>query len=485
MTPEQLDRLRSLCRDESAFQQLQHEIEQLLAAERQTTATAKQQPVQDSVGAVTLRERSIIQLASELGQSIVAQIRQPFDLNVILTVTAQGMRTILQADRVAVYRFNPDWSGDFVTEAVTPAWVKLVGPDIQPRWADTYLQETQGGRYRNLESFAVDNIYTVGHSQCHIELLEQFQAQAYAIAPIMMGQTLWGLLAVYQNASPRTWDPTEVSLLTQMGTLVGIVLQQAELFIDLHNEIEERRQVEQSLRQRKAELRQLNTRLEASNRELESFSYSVSHDLRAPLRSIDGFSQALMEDYYDQLDTTAKDFLTRIRTATQRMGKLIDDLLALSRLTRQEMKHEPVDLSAMARAIANELQQNHPDRHVAITIQDGLYASGDSHLLSLVVKNLLDNAWKFTSKQAQARIEFGATLQPDEKLIYFVRDDGAGFDMTYADKLFGAFQRLHNLREFPGTGVGLATVQRIIHRHGGRIWAEAAVNQGATFYFTL
>lgn len=481
MTPEQFAKLHPFCRDETAFEQLQ----QVLTDELKATEEAQQQAIQALVDAATGRERNIIQLANQLGQSIVAHIRHPFNLDDILTVTTQEVRQILKADRVAIYRFNPDWSGDFITEAVVPGWVKLVGPDIEPRWADTYLQESQGGRYRHLESFAVANIYTIGHTQCHIDLLEQFQAQAYAIAPIMIGETLWGLLAVYQNTSPRAWDATEINLLTQMGTLVGIALQQAALFSELHYEIEERRQMEQSLRQREAELHQLNRKLEATNRELESFSYSVSHDLRAPLRGIDGFSQALLEDYYDQLDTTAKDFLTRIRSATQRMGQLIDDLLALSRLTRQDMKREPVDLSAIARAIATDLQQEYPERRVTVSIQAGLHGVGDLRLFQLMMRNLLDNAWKFTAKQPQAQIEFSSLTQPDGQCVYFVRDNGAGFDMAYAEQLFGAFQRLHSLKEFPGTGIGLATVQRIIHRHGGRVWAEAAVNQGATFYFVL
>lgn len=225
--------------------------------------------------------------------------------------------------------------------------------------------------------------------------------------------------------------------------------------------------------------------LQAANRELEAFSYSVSHDLRSPLRSIDGFSQALLERHADQLDSQGKHYLQRVRAASQRMGQLIDDLLKLSRVTRSTMVCQPVDLSAIAAAIVSELQQTQPERNVTFAIAPDLIAQGDPHLLRIVLENLLNNAWKFTTHHNQAQIEFGAIAAPGQPTTYFVRDDGAGFDMTYAHKLFGAFQRLHAMTEFPGNGVGLATIQRVIHRHGGHVWAEAAVEQGATFYFTL
>jgi light-regulated signal transduction histidine kinase (bacteriophytochrome) len=224
--------------------------------------------------------------------------------------------------------------------------------------------------------------------------------------------------------------------------------------------------------------------LQAANRELESFSYSVSHDLRAPLRAIDGFSRILLEDYSNKLDADGKDSLTRIRVASQRMGQLIDDLLQLSRHTRSEMRRAPVDLSALARTVADELQKTEPARRVEFVIQPDLAAEADASLMRAVLENLLGNAWKFTGKQSAAKIEFGRTTREGVP-AFFVRDNGAGFDMKYAGKLFGAFQRLHAVTEFPGTGVGLATVQRVIHRHGGRVWAESTPGHGATFYFTL
>ena len=225
--------------------------------------------------------------------------------------------------------------------------------------------------------------------------------------------------------------------------------------------------------------------LEATNKELEAFAYSVSHDLRAPLRSIDGFSQALLEDYQDNLDSEAQHYLQRVRAGSQRMAQLIDELLMLSQFTRSEMHRTTVDLSRLVRTISDELRQREPERQVTVVIAADVTAQADKHLMQAVLENLVGNAWKFTSKRTDARIEFGLMPQPEGQPAYFVRDNGAGFNMAYADKLFGAFQRLHTAAEFPGTGIGLATVQRIIHRHGGRIWAESAVDQGTTFYFTL
>jgi len=227
-----------------------------------------------------------------------------------------------------------------------------------------------------------------------------------------------------------------------------------------------------------------NAKLAVVNKELESFSYSVSHDLRAPLRIIDGFSQALLKGYPDKLDEQGKHYLERVSSNVQKMGDLIDDLLKLSRLTRSEMKLEMVNMSTLAQSIATELQKAEPERQVEYVITPGLSAKGDEDLLKLVLENLLGNAWKYTGKHPQARIEFGST-KVDRNLVFLVRDDGAGFDMTYADKLFTPFQRLHSVSEFPGIGIGLATVQRIVHRHGGRVWAEGEIEKGTTFYFTL
>lgn len=254
------------------------------------------------------------------------------------------------------------------------------------------------------------------------------------------------------------------------------------------DDVTERRQVADRILQFNAALEQRvaerTSELAAANRELEAFSYSVSHDLRAPLRSIDGFSRIVQEDYAAKLDDEGRDHLTRVRAAAQRMGQLIDALLDLSRVGRAELRREQVDLSTVARAVAADLHRREPDRAVELILADGPAAEGDPRLLRVVLDNLLGNAWKFTSKCAHARIEFGA-VEHDGHTAWFVRDNGAGFDPAHAAKLFGAFQRLHSVEEFAGTGIGLATVQRIIRRHGGRVWAEGTVDQGATFWFDL
>ena len=248
-------------------------------------------------------------------------------------------------------------------------------------------------------------------------------------------------------------------------------------FTAVIRDITERKAAEETLRRYAAQL-------ESANAELDAFAYSVSHDLRAPLRSLDGFSQALLEDWADRLDAQGTDYLQRVRSASQRMAQLIDDLLNLSRVTRTQMQVGPVDLSALADGIATELRTRDPSRQVEFAIAPALVVQADPGLMGVVLENLLGNAWKFTGKRPRAHIEVGVTRHNGHP-AYFVRDNGAGFDMTYADKLFGAFQRLHGSRDFEGSGIGLATVQRIIHRHGGRVWAEAAPDRGSTFYFTL
>ena len=230
-------------------------------------------------------------------------------------------------------------------------------------------------------------------------------------------------------------------------------------------------------------VRERTKQLEIINKELEAFCYSVSHDLRAPLRSIRGFSEVLLERYADKLDARGQEFLRRACQSSEHMDLLIEDLLKLSRVTRAELQRQPVNLSLAAEAIASELRKAEPERVVDLVIAPDLSAEGDERLLRIALDNLLRNAWKFTVRQPLARIEVGRAFEPE--VAFFVRDNGAGFDMAYAGKLFGVFQRLHSDSEFAGTGVGLATVQRIINRHGGRVWAAASVNQGATFYFTL
>jgi len=320
---------------------------------------------------------------------------------------------------------------------------------------------------------------------------------AYFLSRILQGTISEPILALAETAkavstrqdysvrAPKLGADELGTLTDSFNQMLGRIAQQNDELqryaADLERRVEERTH---ELQERNDALRRNAAELLAANTELDAFAYSVSHDLRAPLRSIDGFSQILLEDYSGTLDAAGRESLQRVRAASQRMGTLIDDLLKLARVTRVEIRTEDVDLSGMAGEIAAELQRATPERLVEFAIAPGLRARGDARLLRVALDNLLRNSWKYTAKQAQPRIEF-ASIAANGERAFMVRDNGAGFDMQYADKLFGVFQRLHSPAEFEGTGVGLATVRRIITRHGGRIWAEGVVDRGATFYFTL
>lgn len=254
-------------------------------------------------------------------------------------------------------------------------------------------------------------------------------------------------------------------------------------------DITERKAAEARIIQAKDELeqrvRERTAQLEAANQEMEAFSYSVSHDLRAPLRSIEGFSQVLLEDYRSQLDDNGRHHLDRIQNGTRRMGQIIDDLLRMSRLDRKVLEPAPLELSGLCRMVVDGLQSSTPGRRVEVSIQPGMKAQADASLMRVALENLFGNAWKFTSRCPEPRIEAGEMVSPSGEEVFFIRDNGAGFDMAYAGKLFNAFQRMHLASDFDGTGIGLAIVKRIIERHGGRIWAEAEPGNGAAFFFTL
>jgi light-regulated signal transduction histidine kinase (bacteriophytochrome) len=267
-----------------------------------------------------------------------------------------------------------------------------------------------------------------------------------------------------------------VPLLDERGNIWQILL--------ISYDITSRKQAEERVKELNKRLRRQTAQLTASNRELEAFSYSVSHDLRAPLRTLDGFSLALIEDYADRLDEDGRNYLTRIRAAAQRMSQLINDLLNLSRTARTEMNYTMVSLSELAQSVFEELRQTEPNRKVKAFIQEGIAVEGDENLLRQVLRNLLGNSWKFTAHTDEAHIEFGEKHENGRK-VFFVRDNGAGFDMNNIEDMFVPFRRLHSDQEFPGTGIGLSIVKRIIERHGGTIWAEGESGKGAVFYFTL
>lgn len=345
-----------------------------------------------------------------------------------------------------------------------------------------FLKDTEGRhQFVNqefLDAFRLDRSRVIGRTDREIfppEIADKFMSNDREV--MATGHPAQFEETASRDGAPHIYSVAKFPLREPGGRIYAICGMAAD--------ITERKKAEETIRGLSDSLISRTQQLEAANHELEAFSYSVSHDLRAPLRSINGFSQALIEDYRDKLEPAAQDYLNRIMAATRRMGQLIDDLLELSRVTRAEMCGQWVDLSALARSVMDELRQSAPGREVHATIKDGISVWGDTRLLRVILANLLGNAWKFTAKTPCPSIEFGSIVHPDGTATIFVRDNGAGFDMAHAKNLFGVFQRLHSTSEFEGTGIGLATVRRIVQRHGGMVRGEGRPGEGAVFYFTL
>lgn len=446
---------------------------------------AVQEDVTDQVNAeFTLRKQAA---DLTLLNSVNSLIHSGQDFGTIARHLTDQVKLNFECENASLYLVNPEGDRlDMVQMAVDPQVISQVEAAIQSKLpvvsilleqAELHREALSRGRPKLIRDPKLVQALLAEHTESAVlrqavPLIANLLNIKSAInVPLQHEGKPIGLLAVTSSKELGQAELERLSALAGPIT-VAIIRKQAE---DRNRQLTE--ELEERVKARTAQL-------ELANRELESFSYSVSHDLRAPLRSIDGFSQALLEEHAGQLDQAGRDHLTRVRNATSRMSDLIDDLLNLSRVARAELRRAPVDLSELARTVADDLSQSDPDRSVDWKIEFGLSAHGDPTLLRAVMENLLGNAWKFTSRQPEPRIEFG-TLEAEGEQAFFVRDNGAGFNMDYADKLFGTFQRLHSDREYPGTGVGLASVQRVIHRHGGRIWAEGQVDRGATFYFTL
>ena len=406
-----------------------------------------------------------LEVLDKIDKAILAA-RSSYD---VAKAALQFLQHLITMSRASVTLF------DLETETATILAVEGVGQDDlgtnkQMPIAETFgsLDDLKNGEIRHFKDAELTQ-----HPNKLNQSLKKLGIHTYLNVPLIVKNELIGTLNL--GASDiEAYNHEHITIAREVADSLAIAIQQARLNEQVKFHTEE---LEQRVTERTAQLA-------AAFNELEAFSYSVSHDLRAPLRSINGFSMALLEDYEDKLDEYGKNYLQRIRTASDHMGQLIDDLLKLSRVTRTDMQRQAVDLSSIAQSISITLQQSQPDRRVTFKIQKNAQVQGDPSLLRIVMENLLNNAWKFSKNKAPTVIEFGFK-DGDKEREFYVRDNDAGFDMNYVDKLFKPFQRLHSPHEFEGTSIGLATVRRIVERHGGRVWAEGEIDKGATIYFAL
>jgi len=387
--------------------------------------------------------------------AIVQRLSLARNLDAITTIVRRSARALVGADGATFVLRDGDRCYYADEDAISPLWKGQRFP------LSTCIS---GWAMLNRQPVAIEDIYA--DSRIPHDAYRPTFVKSLVMTPIRTVEPI-GAIGVYW-ANRHAATPEESNLLQALADSTSVAMEAADVFANLEKKVEER-----------------TAELERLNRELEAFSYSVAHDLRSPLITIQGFSQMLRETTGDSLDDSALSTLGHIEGSVERMHRLIEDLLGLAKIVRTPMTKCAVDLSALAREIAQRLQASAPARRHEIRIAPDLAAEGDPGLLRIVLENLLSNAWKFTSKRELTSIGFDAYTSPDGEVVYRVRDNGAGFDPRYASKLFGPFQRCHTQADFPGTGIGLATVQRIIHRHGGRIWVDAAPGQGATFQFTL
>jgi signal transduction histidine kinase/CheY-like chemotaxis protein len=394
--------------------------------------------------------------------TVVQRLSLARDLASIMEIVRHEARSLVNADGASFVLKDGDLCFYAEEDAVGPLWKGQRFP------LETCIS---GWTMLNHQAAAIEDIYF--DARIPHESYRPTFVQSLVMTPIRTVAPV-GAIGVYWAKRHRA-TAEEIELLQALADSTSIAIEAADVFANLERKVAERT----------AEVARRNIELEVLNKELEAFSYSIAHDLRSPLITIDGFTQVLLENTVDSLDEPNRKHLERITTAVRRMHRLINDLLGLSKIVRAPLHNDTVDLSRVAREIIQNLHDSAPARIADFTIAEGMVVQGDRGLLRIVLENLLSNAWKFTARQERAQIEFGTGTDREERTVYFVRDNGAGFDPKYAAKLFSPFQRLHSEAQFAGTGIGLATVQRIVHRHGGEVWAESAVNSGAGFYFTL
>ena len=394
--------------------------------------------------------------------SAIQRLSLARDLASIMEIVRHEARALVNADGASFVLRDGDRCFYADEEAIGPLWKGQRFP----------LEACiSGWSMLNRQAAAIEDIYL--DARIPHDAYRPTFVKSLVMTPIRTAAPIGAIGVYWANQHRPTQEETE--LLQALADSTSIAVEAADLFANL----------EQKVAERTAEVARRNYELEVLNKELEAFSYSVAHDLRSPLITIDGFAQVLLENTAGSLDEPNRQHLERITTAVRRMHRLINDLLGLSKIVRAPLHSETVDLSRVAREILQNLRDSAPARVADFGVVDGIAVPGDPGLLRIALENLLSNAWKFTARQERARIDFGSGTDQAGRVVYFVRDNGAGFDPKYATKLFSPFQRLHSQTQFAGTGIGLAIVQRIIHRHGGEIWAESAVNRGAGFYFTL